>query len=157
MSSTPFATVGACRRRSSETGAKATRSCNSHNRRLADYLPVVRNLVRGLAAGRILFGAAMLLKPEEAVRGWIGSRAASYGGTQTVTRAFGARDMALGAGALAALMAGKDARDWVIAGGLCDLADFAATATADDIPLSGRVLVLGLAAGAIAVSGGYAL
>jgi hypothetical protein len=99
----------------------------------------------------------MLLKPEEAVRGWIGSRAASHGGTQTVTRAFGARDMALGAGALLALMAGNDARDWVIAGALCDLADFAATATAEDIPLSGRVIVLGLAGSAIAISGGYVL
>src|SRR3954447_3125873 len=157
MSSTPFATAGACRRRSSETGARATRSCNSHNRRLADYLPDVRNLVRGLAAGRILFGAAMLLKPEEAVRGWIGSRAASQGGTQTVTRAFGARDMALGAGALAALMAGKDAREWVVAGAVCDMVDFAATATAEDIPLSGRVIVLALAGSAIAVSGGYVL
>lgn len=117
----------------------------------------MRNLVRGLAAGRVVFGALMMLKPEEAVRGWIGHRAASYGGTQTVTQAFGARDLVLGAGALAALMAGRDARDWVIAGGLCDMVDFAATATAEDIPLSGRVLVLGLAGSAVAVSGGYLL
>src|SRR3954466_8451846 len=117
----------------------------------------MRNLVRGLALGRIVFGAAMLAKPEQAVRGWIGSRPASYGGTQTITQAFGARDLVLGAGALAALMAGKDARDWVVAGGFCDLADFAATATAEDIPLSGRVIVLGMAGAAIAVSGGYAL
>jgi hypothetical protein len=105
----------------------------------------------------VLFGAAMLVKPEEAVRGWIGKRAASYGGTQLITQAFGARDLALGAGALAALMAGKDARDWVVAGALCDVVDFAATATADDIPLSGRILVFGLAGSAIAVSGGYVL
>jgi hypothetical protein len=44
-----------------------------------------------------------------------------------------------------------------VAGALCDLADFAATATADDIPLSGRLLVFGLAGTAIAVSGGYVL
>ena len=115
------------------------------------------NLIRGLAVGRVLFGAAMLAKPEQAVRGWIGKRAASYGGTQLITQAFGARDLALGAGALAALNAGRDARDWVVAGALCDLADFAATATADDIPLSGRLLVFGLAGTAIAVSGAYVL
>jgi hypothetical protein len=117
----------------------------------------MRNLVMGLAAGRIAFGAVMLAKPEEAVGGWIGRRAAAYGGTQTITRAFGARDMSLGAGALAALLSGKDARDWVLAGAFGDLADFAASATADDIPLSGRVLVFALAGTAIAVSGGYVL
>jgi hypothetical protein len=115
----------------------------------------MRNLVRGLAAGRILVGVAMLAKPEEAVRGWIGQRAASYGGTQAITQAFGARDLSLGAGTLAALMSGRDASDWVIAGAFADLADFVATATADDIPLSGRVLVFLLAGSAIATSVGY--
>ena len=67
----------------------------------------MRNLVRGLALGRVAFGVLMLLKPEEATRAWIGSRAASYSGTQTAVRAFGARDLSLGAGALAALMAGE--------------------------------------------------
>ena len=99
----------------------------------------------------------MLTKPEASVRAWIGRRAASYGGTQTVTRAFGARDMSLGAGALAALLAGRDARDWVLLGAFADLADLAATATADDIPLGGRLGVLALAGSAIAISGGYVL
>ena len=117
----------------------------------------MRNLVRGLALGRIAFGAAMLLKPEESMRGWVGSRAVSYGGTQTVIRGFGARDLSLGAGALAALMSGKDARDWVLAGAVGDLGDFVATATAEDIPLSGRVLVFALAGAAMAVSAGYLL
>jgi hypothetical protein len=115
----------------------------------------MRNLVRGLALGRIAFGAAMLLKPEEAMRGWIGGRAASYGGTQTVTRGFGARDLSLGAGALAALMAGRDARDWVLAGAVGDLGDLVATATAEDIPATGRIAVFALAGAAIAVSAGY--
>lgn len=115
------------------------------------------SLIRSLAIGRIVFGAAMLVKPEEAVRGWIGRRAASQGGTQTVTQAFGARDMALGAGALAALVSGRDARDWVVAGALCDVADFTATLSADDIPAPGRVFVLGLAGSAIAVSAAYLL
>jgi hypothetical protein len=115
----------------------------------------MRTLVKSLAIGRIAFGAAMLVLPEAAVRGWIGRRAASYGGTQLVTRAFGARDASLGAGALAALAAGRDPRDWVAAGAVCDLTDFAATLTADDIPASGRVLVLGLAGTAIGISAAY--
>jgi hypothetical protein len=117
----------------------------------------MRNLVRGLALGRVAVGVLMLLKPEEATRAWIGRRAASYSGTQTAVRAFGARDLSLGAGTLAALMARQDARDWVAAGAFADLADFTATATADDIPLGGRVLVLGMAGAAIAVSAGYLL
>src|SRR4051794_41375485 len=78
----------------------------------------MRNLVRGLALGRIAVGVVMLAKPDEAVRGWIGRRAASYGGTPTVVRGFGARDLSLGAGTLAALIAGQDAPDWGLAGGV---------------------------------------
>jgi len=117
----------------------------------------MRNLVRNLAIGRIVFGVALLAKPEEATRGWIGRRAASYSGTQTAVRAFGARDLSLGAGALAALMGGKDARDWVAAGALADVADLTATVTADDLPLSGRIIVGAMAGAAIAVSAGYLL
>src|SRR4051794_9185426 len=87
------------------------------------FLTGMRTPIRGLAIGRIVFGGAMLVRPEEAVRGWIGGRAASYGGTQTITQAFGARDLVLGAGTLAALVAGRDARDWVLAGAACDCVD----------------------------------
>jgi hypothetical protein len=99
----------------------------------------------------------MLLKPEESTRGWIGKRAASYGGTQTAVRALGARDLSLGAGALAALIGGRDARDWVVAGAFADVADFTATATAEDLPPAGRVAVMVLAGAAVAVSAGYLL
>ena len=99
----------------------------------------------------------MLLKPEAAVRGWIGRRAASYGGTQTITQAFGARDLVLGAGTLAALVSGKDARDWVIAGAFADCVDLAATVTQDEIPMGGKLLVGALASSAIAISAGYVL
>lgn len=115
----------------------------------------MRNLVMGLAAGRVAVGLAMLADPERAVRGWAGGRAASYGGTQMVTRGFGARDLSLGAGTLAALVSGGDARDWVAAGAFADACDLGATAIAEDIPLAGRVAVLGVAAGAIAVGAAY--
>jgi hypothetical protein len=111
--------------------------------------------IRALGAGRIAFGAAMLLRPEQAVRGWVGPRAAAYGGTQVVTQAFGARDLVLGAGAIAALAQGRDARDWVAAGALCDLVDLVATVRGDDLPLAGRAVVVALASAAIAVSASY--
>jgi hypothetical protein len=113
------------------------------------------SLVRALALGRIAAGAAFLLQPEAAVRGWIGPRAASYGGTRVVTQAFGARDLSLGAGALAALVSGKDARDWVLAGAFADVADLVATTTGEDIPLTGKLVVAALAGSAIAVSAAY--
>lgn len=112
-------------------------------------------MVRGLALGRVVFGAVMMLKPEEATRGWIGSRPAAYGGTQTVVRAFGARDLALGAGALSSLIGGAGARDWVLAGAACDVVDLVATVTADDLPAGGRAIVTAMAGAAIAVSAGY--
>jgi hypothetical protein len=115
----------------------------------------MRGLIRALAVGRVVFGSAMLFKPEEAVRGWIGQRAASYGGTQAVTQACGVRDLALGAGALGAFVSGRDARDWVVAGACCDVVDLVATLKADDVPVSGRVMITVLASAAIAVSAGY--
>src|SRR3954451_2632461 len=101
----------------------------------------MRNLVRSLALGRIAFGGAMLLKPEAAVRGWIGPRSAAMGGTQTITQAFAARDVALGACSLAPLRSGRAARDWVIAGALCDCTAQRAPLTGEDLPLSGRITV----------------
>ena len=112
-------------------------------------------LVKGLALGRIGVGVAMLLQPEAAVRGWIGTRAASNGGSHVLARAFGARDLSLGAGTLAALASGRDARDWVAAGAFADVADLVATTRGEDIPVSGKLLVAALASSAIAVSAAY--
>ena len=112
-------------------------------------------LVRALAAGRVVVGIAMILQPEAAVRGWIGGRAASDGGTRVMTQAFGARDLSLGAGALAALVSGRDARDWVLAGAFSDAVDLVATTTGEDIPLGGKLLVAGIASGAIVVGAAY--
>jgi hypothetical protein len=85
-----------------------------------------RTLALGLAANRILFGAAFLLSPRRAARSWIGSAATSAGGAVMV-RAAGARDLALGAGALRALRAPSDARPWLAGHFVADAADAAAT------------------------------
>jgi hypothetical protein len=52
-------------------------------------------------------------------------------------------------------MSGNDAREWVLAGAVGDLGDFIATATAEDIPVTGRIAVFAMAGAAIAVSAGY--
>jgi uncharacterized protein (DUF1501 family) len=85
-----------------------------------------RSLALGLAANRVLFGTAFLVAPERAARSWIGRAAASAGGGVMV-RAAGARDLALGAGALAALRGSADARPWLAAHLVSDAADAAAT------------------------------
>lgn len=111
-------------------------------------------IARVVAAGRIGFGVALLLTPERLTTPWLGSDAARTG-TRVVTRGLGARDLALGAGALAAGPA--DLRRWVAAGILADAADLAATVAAgDSLPFGGRVLV-GAVASAGAALGAVAL
>src|SRR5919199_5263641 len=57
--------------------------------------------VKTLAANRVLFGLGYLLAPKRTARGWVGK--AGEGKASTVlTRALGARDFALGIGALVA-------------------------------------------------------
>jgi hypothetical protein len=106
-------------------------------------------IARLVAAGRVGFGVALTLTPERMATPWLGSDAARPG-TRVAIRGLGARDLALGAGALAATAA--DLRLWVAAGIVADTADLVATVAAgDSLPLAGRVLV-----GAVA-SGGAAL
>jgi hypothetical protein len=85
-----------------------------------------RTLAAGLAVNRILFGAGFLLSPEKTAKSWIGPVAASGGGGVMI-RAAGARDLALGAGALVALRRPTDARPWFAAHLVSDAADVLAT------------------------------
>ena len=106
-------------------------------------------LARVIGAGRVGFGAAPLAAPERFAGPWLG-RDAQRAGTGVAVRGLGARDLALGAGALTAPPSAL--RAWVAAGVLGDLTDLAATVTAGDgVPTGGRVLVGGLAAGAVAL------
>ena len=85
-----------------------------------------RALALGLAAGRIVIGAALMLVPGRVATGWIGPRGGEPG-AQLLTVATGARDLALGAGTAIALRTGSPARTWVLAGGFADVVDLAAT------------------------------
>src|SRR5829696_7406680 len=85
-----------------------------------------RSLALGLAANRSLFGAGFVLSPEKTAKSWIGPVATSGGGGVMV-RAAGARDLALGAGAIAALRGRGDARAWFAAHLVSDATDVLAT------------------------------
>jgi hypothetical protein len=56
-----------------------------------------------LALNRTAFGVRFVLQPVEAGKVWIGKLAAKRSQTQVFARALGARDLALGLGALRAL------------------------------------------------------
>jgi hypothetical protein len=91
----------------------------------------VRALATGLAVNRCAFGIGYLLAPERTARGWIGA-IAGHPATGVFTRALGARDLALGLGALRALRSGDDeqARAWLAGHALADGTDLVATLAA---------------------------
>jgi hypothetical protein len=110
----------------------------------------VRTLATGLAVNRILFGVNFIAAPARAGRTWIGGSAARRPATGVFGRALGARDLALGAGALVALRGGDDAaaRAWMAAHAVADGVDLLATLAA------WRSLPSGPAAFALAMAGG---
>jgi hypothetical protein len=113
-----------------------------------------RLLAGGLAVNRILFGANYLARPESARQSWIG-RAARKPGARVMIRSQGARDVALGLGALWALAGGRDAdaHAWMAAHAIADGADLAATWVARDRLPKRRVrLAMAIAGGSTAVA-----
>ena len=107
-----------------------------------------------LAINRTLFGIRFVLQPEEAGRVWIGKRAAKRSQTQVFARALGARDLALGLGALRALEQRDTAaaRLWMAAHTLSDGTDLVATLMAeDDLPRGAFAFAVGMAAASTAI------
>jgi hypothetical protein len=103
-------------------------------------MDVPKALAATLALNRIAFGLGYLVRPEQARTSWIG-RAARKPGAQVMIRSQGARDVALGAGALRALARGEDRelRAWATAHAVCDMVDLVVTWTArNDSPSAGR-------------------
>jgi hypothetical protein len=115
---------------------------------------VVRLLSAGLAANRIAFGVGYLAAPERTGRRWIGRRA-KHDAVQVFTRALGARDLALGAGALQAIARGRseEARLWMAGHAVADGADALATLAARrSLPDDAFRFAMGMAAGSTAVA-----
>ena len=91
-------------------------------------MKVPKALAAALAVNRTAFGLNYLVRPEEARKSWIGP-VAKVPATQVIVRSQGARDVALGGGALRALARGdeRELRAWVAGQTLSDLTDLLAT------------------------------
>jgi hypothetical protein len=118
----------------------------------ATVLPLLRHAATAVAAGRIALGVAALIWPSVPARPWVGVSADELG-AQVFGRALGARDLALGLGALAAARrapsGSRSVGAWYAAGALSDALDVAVTAAAwPRLPRVTRWLVAASAGGA---------
>jgi hypothetical protein len=106
----------------------------------------MRALAGLISLGRLVFGIVFIANPTIMDRGWIGKQA-RLPGAQVLSRAVGARDVALGLGGLQAVGRGDgSARPWLAGAALCDAVDFGATwAAGRGIPRQARTTVLGIA------------
>jgi hypothetical protein len=105
-----------------------------------------------VAAGRVALGVTALIWPSVPARPWVGAGADDLT-ARVFGRALGARDIALGLGALSALarpgQQQGSARAWVAAGALSDALDVGASlASWSELPRTGRWLVAASAGGA---------
>ncbi len=111
-----------------------------------------RDVLRGLAAGRVAVGAGLIAVPAFVGGRWVGPDASSPG-TQVLGRALGVRDLVLGLGTLEADRRGESLRTWLAAGVIADSVDLVATAAAgESIPAQGRWATVAVA-GAAAITG----
>jgi hypothetical protein len=128
-----------------------------------------------VAAGRVALGVTALAWPGVPARPWVGAAAADGTAARVFGRALGARDIALGLGALTALLAPgerallttgeqskggaerrSDAAAWVAAGALSDALDVAASAASwGELPRLTRWLVAASAGGAAVAGAAY--
>jgi hypothetical protein len=118
----------------------------------ATIRPLLRRTATAVAAGRVAIGVTALAWPLVPARPWVGA-AADDVTARVFGRALGARDLALGLGALAALQgpatAAGSARAWFAAGALSDALDVAASlASWRELPKVTRWLVVASAGGA---------
>jgi hypothetical protein len=89
---------------------------------------IARTLAAGLSLNRVGFGLVYLLAPGRGGQGWIG-RVAWDPAAQVFVRGHGARDVALGGGAIVALLRrdARVARGWMTAQAIADGSDVYAT------------------------------
>ncbi len=105
-----------------------------------------------VAAGRVAIGLTALAWPSVPARPWLGATADDLA-ARVFGRALGARDLALGLGALTALQhpaaESGSAGAWVAAGALSDALDVVASVQSwSELPRVGRWLVAASASGA---------
>jgi hypothetical protein len=134
---------------------------NDTNRRpaVAATLSLLRYAATAVAVGRVALGVAALARPSLPARPWVGSSADDLG-AQVLGRAMGARDLALGLGALVAVRSASPGSwpvgAWYGAGALSDALDLAITAAAwPRLPRATRWLIAASAGGS-AITGAAA-
>jgi hypothetical protein len=108
-----------------------------------------------VAGARIVFGVGFMAMPGLTGRLWIG-RDAERPAVKLLTQAIGARDLAMGLGAVITMSRDVPARGWFEGIALTDALDFACGLLAGDrIPPAQRASVLALAGGS-ALQAAYA-
>lgn len=110
---------------------------------------LLRRGATAVAAGRVALGVTALAWPSVPARPWVGGSADDVA-ARVLGRALGARDLALGLGALAALPGpAGPAQAWLAAGALSDALDVVASLLAwRELPRFTRWLVAASAGGA---------
>jgi hypothetical protein len=104
-----------------------------------------KRIAEAIAASRVAFGGLLCAVPEVAAS-WVGDDARTPGAGMII-RILAAREVALGLGTLASSREPAQQRNWLLASGACDAADFAVT-LASPRGGSARNVVLASAAGA---------
>jgi len=106
-----------------------------------------RTSARLLAGGRLAIGAALVVAPELATRGWLGKQTAAQPSTQVAVRALGVRDMLLGFLALHTVDNEQAGPRMMRACAACDAVDAGATfAARRSLPAAGAWGTIALAA-----------
>jgi len=126
-----------------------------------DVATLARYGATAVAAGRVAIGLTALALPSVPSRPWVGAAADDLA-AQVFGRALGARDVALGVGALTALRRTPaepgSASAWIAAGALSDALDVVASLSSwRRLPRTGRWLVAGSAGAAALVGAAAAL
>jgi len=113
-----------------------------------------RQGARGLAIGRAVFGAALLIVPETVAKGWLGDYA-ERPAVHALVRSIGVRDVVLGMIALHTLDHPEVGPRWQATCAVVDSVDLLATGAArKDLPAAG-VAGTALVAGGAAAAGFY--
>jgi hypothetical protein len=100
-----------------------------------------RNIALMLARGRIVVGVVALTLPRLAVA--VAPAASRGSGARALGRMAGARDLALGAGAITSLKEQTQDAEWVGMGAAVDLVDGTALLLTRGLPLHARLVGLG--------------
>jgi hypothetical protein len=122
-------------------------------------MDTAKTLATALGVNRALFGVNYLLRPDQARTSWIG-RAARKPGARVMIRSQGVRDVALGGGALRAVVRGTapELRAWMVAHTVSDLADLVATwAARKDLPTRRARFAMTVAGASVLVGGAAAV